>query len=340
MDALEQAMALRAASAMQALTGDLPTTRKQKAAFLEITKATMLETDPRRQRAAVEGLAGHPNEYVSKAATAARNYGEDLNGADGPLRAMADAWIASIAEQSALDMLARYAVTLPPGTRRVTLAAGDVADQTTEGFPIAVRRPGLNHGDVAMTKSTALTVMTKEFAMTGGDAVLALIDRELGASITRAVNRGVAEHFTDSNAITIPISGDALADLRAGLQAAGPSQGYVVIAAAGVVADLACRAEAGPNFGIRGGEFKPGVWVCAIDDDSQPLMVIPASRCAVFGGGLEVRPAGHASVQMSDSPTGAAAEMVSLFQTGSVGLLAERQWHIGGDAVAVLVEGS
>jgi hypothetical protein len=253
---------------------------------------------------------------------------------------MADAWIASIPEQTALDMLARYAVTLPPGTRRVTLAAGDVADQSIEGFPIAIRRPGLSGGDVAMTKSTAMFVMTKEFAMTGGDAVLALIDKEMGASITRAVNRGVAEHFTDSNAITTPTTGDALEDLRAGLQAAGPSMGYVAIARAGLVADLACRAEAGPNFGIRGGEFKPGVWICAVDDADQPLLIIPASRCAVYDGGLELRPAGHASVQMADDPTGAAAEMVSLFQTGSVGLLAERQWHIGGDAQVAIVEGS
>ena len=340
MDALEQAMALRAAGALQALTGDLPNRRKAADGFLQIAHAMLNEPDARRQRAAVGSLAGHPNEYVAKAATAALNYAEDLNGADGPLHSLADAWIASIPEQSALDAIARFAVTLPPGTRRVTLAAGDVADQSIEGFPIAIRRPGLNHGDVAMTKSTAMFVMTKEFAMTGGGDVLALIDKEMGASITRAVNRGVAEHFTDSNAIITPASGGALEDLRAGLRSAGPSQGYVVVAAAGVVADLACRAEAGPNFGIRGGEFKPGVWVCAIDDDSQPMLIIPASRCAIFDNGLEVRPAGHASVQMSDDPTGAAAEMVSLFQTGSVGLLAERQWHIGGDAVAVIVEGS
>ena len=340
MDTLQQAMIFRAQGALNAAMSDMPNKRKAADGFLQIAKAVMLETDPRRQRAAVGSLAGHENPYVAKAATAAISYGEELNGADGPLRVMADAWIASLSEQSALDMLARYAVVLPPGTRRVTLAAGDVADQTTEGFPIAIRRPGLSGGDVAMTKSTAMLVMTRETAMTGGDAVLALIDRELGTSIVRGVNRGVAEHFTDSNAITTPISGDALADLRAGLQAAGPSMGYVVIARAGLVADLACRAEAGPNFGIRGGEFKPGVWICAIDDDSQPLLIIPASRCAIFDGGLEVRPAGHASVQMSDSPTGAAAEMVSLFQSGSVGLLAERSWHLAGDAVAVIVEGS
>lgn len=340
MDSLQQAMIFRAQGALNAAMSDMPSRRKAADGFLEVAHAMLNEPDARRQRAAVGSLAGSRNELVAKAATAALNYGEGLNGADGPLRAMADAWVSSIPEQSALDAIARFAVTLPPGTRRVMLAAGAAADQTSEGFPVAIRRPGLNHGDVAMTKSTALTVMTKEFAMTGGDAVVALIDRELGASITRAVNRGVAEHFTDSNAITTPTTGDALGDLRAGLQAAGASMGYVVIAAAGLVADLACRAEAGPNFGIRGGEFKPGVWVCAIDDDSQPLLIIPASRCAVYDGGLEVRPAGHASVQMADDPTGAAAEMVNLFQTGSVGLLAERSWHIGGDAQAVIVEGS
>lgn len=339
MDSLQQAQIFRGLGLIQSASGDMPNRRKAAAGFLEIAKATMLETDPRRQRAAVESLSASDNPFVSKAATAALNYDEQLNGADGPLRAMADAWIASIPEQSALDAIARYAVVLPPGTRRVTLAAGDVADQTAEGFPIAIRRPGLSGGDVAMTKSTAMFVLTKETAMTGGDAVLALIDREMGASITRSVNRGVAEHFTDSNAVITPTTGDALADLRTGLQAAGPSMGYVVIARAGLVVDLACRAEAGPNFGIRGGEFKPGVWVCAIDDDSQPLLIIPASRCAVYDAGLEVRPAGHASVEMSDSPT-SPAEMVNLFQSGSVAVLAERQWHIGGDAVAVIVEGS
>lgn len=339
MDSLQHAQIIRAQGALNAAMGDMPTTRKQKAAFLEVAKAVMLEPDARRQRAAVASLAAHPNELVAKAATAALSYNEELNGADGPLRAMAAAWVSSIPEQSALDAIARFAVTLPPGTRRVTLAAGDVADATVEGAPIAIRRPGLNHGDVVPIKSTAMLVMTKETVMAGGGDVLVLIDRELGTSIVRSINRGVAAHFTDSNALTIPATGDALGDLRAGLQAAGPSLGYVVIAAAGVVADLACRAEAGANFGIRGGEFKPGVWICAVDDADQPMLIIPASRCALFDAGLEVRPAGHASVQMADDPT-SPAEMVNLFQTGSVGLLAERSWHIGGDAVAVIVEGS
>lgn len=338
MDALEQAMALRAAGAMQALTGDLPNRRKQKAAFLEIARSMALQQHAGQQRKAIEVFRDSDNPLLQKAAVSAMSYNaEPFEGET--VRGLMAGYIESIAQLSALDALKIYARPILAGSRHVMTGSGFVGDATVEGAPKVVRSPSMTLGDIEPHKSIALIVATKELMMTGGDEALALLDREMSKSITTAINSAIYDHFDDSNAEVIYGGNeDALADMRLAIRSAGPSAGYLAIVPPGICADLALRPEAGPSFTMSGGEYRPGLHVVEGSPVENRMMVIPASRCAVYDNGLELRPSGEASVEMSDDPQGA-GEMVSLWQSGSVGLLAERQWHIGGDAQVAIVEG-
>src|SRR5690606_4323305 len=109
---------------------------------------------------------------------------------------------------------------------------------------------------------------------------------------------------------------------------AGPSE----------AADLALRVENRAGMGVLGGTFVPGVEVVAIDSMTG-LAVIPASRYAAYDAGIELRSADHSSVDMRED-LASPAELTSLWQTDSSGLILERQWMVAGSTPIVLVGGS
>lgn len=264
-------------------------------------------------------LRRHPNELVQKAV--AHAIGDEIWGS-ADAAALVASYIASIAEGSLLEQIGRYARVLPPGLARGVVGSGFSADVVLEGHPKVVRNLNLDLAEVELTKTAAIIVLTKELASVGQ----ALFERELREAITRGTNQAVLNQLTDTGNLLVPGTGDTLADLRAGLKAAAPSNGYVVAASTAAGADLATRAENRGGMGVRGGTFVPGVEVVVVDGLSG-LRVIPASRLAVLDGGLQVRSAEHASVEMSDDPQ-APAQLVSLWQTNSVGLLAERIFRL------------
>lgn len=338
MDSFQQAQIYRGLGLIQSASGDLPNKRQQKAAFLEIARSMALQQHAGQQRNAIEVFRDHPNDLLQKAAVSAMSYNaEPFEGET--VRGLMAAYLESVAQLSGLDALKQYARPILAGSRHVMIGSGFTADAATEGTPKVVRSPSMTLGDIEPHKSIALIVATKELMMTGGDEALALLDREMSKSITTAINSAIYDHFDDSN-VEVIYGGneDALADMRLAIRSVAPSDGYVVIVPQGVCADLALRPEAGPNFSMNGGEFRPGLHIVEASPVENRMMVIPASRCAVYDNGLELRPSGEAAVEMSDDPQGT-GELVSLWQSGSVGLLAERSWHIGGDAVACIVEG-
>jgi hypothetical protein len=284
---------------------------------------------------AIRGLKTHENSLVQKAA--AHALGDDIWEVDDA-QALSAAYVESIAEGSIPDQVARYARMIGIGTRNALIASGETGDIVEEGDVKVIRRLQLSLGDVEPTKAVAAVVLTKELINRTGDAGRALFERELRESVNRAVNRSFLSKLTNSGTIAVAGTGDPLADLRAGLQAAGPSNGFVVAAPSGDVADLATRVENRGGMSVRGGEFVPGVSVVAVDDING-MHVIPASRLALWAGGLEVRSAEHATVNMADDPEGQTT-LVSLFQTNSVGLIAERSWHLAQAAEIVVVGGA
>ena len=337
MDSLQQAQIFRAQAALNAAMTDLPAKRKQKDAALEIARSLMLQQKQGMIRQAFESLAGHPNDLLQKAAVSAMSYNAEPF-QDATVQGLMRAYLETIAPRSGLDAIKQYALPILAGNRSVMTGSGFLGDATIEGQLKVVRKPSMTLGNIEPAKTVALIVLTKEFAMTGGDEVLRTLDNEMSKALVAAINGAIYDKFNDSNALSLPTTGDVLGDLRAGMQAAGASAGYIALVPPGVTADLALRAEALPTFTVNGGEFRPGLHVVTADN-AAGIMVVPASRCAVFDGGLQLRPSGEASVEMSDTPDGN-GELVSLWQTGAVGLLVERSWHLAGKPACVLVEGS
>lgn len=325
MDPLDLACVNRARTALNLIADSR--TGQQAKAFLDIAFSMLGSQNTAH---AVEALKRHPDDLVQKAA--AHAMADDLWTQDDGA-ALAAAFLASIAEGSLLDQIAKYASVLSLSSRKVLVASGAVGDVVAEGDPKVVRRLDLALGDIELTKAASIVVLTQELAKTVGGR--RLFETELVKAVTRASNQSLLAKLTDSNTIAVAGTGDPLTDLRAGLRAAGPSAGYVVAASAGDVADLATRAENRSGMSIRGGTFVPGVEVVAMDD-LDAMHIIPASRLALWDGGLMLNSAGHATVDMADSPE-SPAQMVNLWQTNSIGLLAERSWHIAGDSTLVIV---
>lgn len=331
MDAYQRALALRAQGILGNLLSDsTPTTiERAAAAFVEAARITAA-TGPRGE--VRRALAESRNDLVRKAV--AENTGMSIWSGDDA-RALAQAFIASIAPGSLVDQIARYAQPIPTTQRRVLIATGFSADEVQEGAPKVVVNADLSVDEELARKVAAILVCTRELVMATDDASTALFRRELENAVLRGTNQSVLDSIVSSGTTSIAGTGDALDDLRAGLRAAAPSTGYVVAAGSEFVTDIATRTEASGGLGVRGGDFRPGISIVPHDGLSG-LVVIPASRLALYSTALDVRSSTEGNVSMAASPT-SPSNTVSLFQTGSIGLIAERRFHIAGDSSGVVV---
>lgn len=324
MDPMQFAALSRARTAIDvAVAGESQTTKVK--AFLEVAVGMMLHGGNFRV-----AMAASTSALVQKA-VAESTGGAVWQTPDGT--ALAASYIGSIAEGSLLDQIARYASVMPRNVQHVLTGTGYSADVTKEGDPKVIKNLTLGTDSVETAKAAAIVVMTQELLRAVGGPTI--FESELRKSITRAVNSSVLAQLSALDPVYVAPSADPLANLRAGLTAAGPSDGYVVAAPADDVMDLATRVENRGGMGVRGGSFIPGVEVVAMDDITATF-VIPASRLAVLDHGLEVRSAEHATVNMADNPE-AQPQLYSLFQNNSLGLLAERNFHLASTAPMVIV---
>lgn len=330
---MTQAQLIRARSALDSALGFQTAPERQAKAFVEFALGQLRGLDGWQI-----GQASRNSEleFLRKDASAANL--ADVGLSLPELSALAASYVASIAEWSLLDQLVAYGRPLPGNGRRALVATGFVADvSVAEAHPKVVKTLDIAAEDVEPHKSAAILTMTKEFALSPQAA--AVFERELMAAVLRASNRAVLDYLVSTDTATLPATGDPLEDLRIGLRAAGPSDAYVIAVPGGYCVDLATRMEAGGRLGVRGGQLVPGIHLVAVDD-LDGVHVIPASRVAVRDYGLETRMARDASVNMADTPT-APSTLVSLFQTGSVGLIAERSFLVYADpAETVIVAGS
>lgn len=331
---LQLAYLHRARAALDMAAADAgPSVQTRAAAFTEAAFVLMRTKD---LNSALPVLQAHRNPMVSDVAKAA---GHMLGDWEGDAATLAASYIASIAEDSLLDRIMRYARVLPIGLGSILIASGATAGTVDEGAPKAVKHLVLNQeAESAAIKAAAIVVLSKELMGATGATGMRLFEQELRSAVTRAINAAVLTNLLSTSVEVVTGTGDALVDLRAGLKAAGPSTGYVVAVPTAAAVDLATRTENRSGMGVRGGEFVPGVEVVAVDGQTT-MTVIPASALAVHDFGLKVRGAGHASVDMADSPS-SPAEQVSLWQTNSYGLLAERGFLFAGDPQIATVTGS
>lgn len=333
MDVIERAYAHRAAAALTMLTEAKSPSETKAAAFKELAR-TMIQHP--QFGTALNVLKNSPNELVSKAV--AQTLDADTLWS-GPLaQELARNYIESIGQFNLFDLIGRYARRLTPLMRTCMIATAAVGDMVTEGSPKPVKDLSLSLGDVEPLKACAIVVLSAELARATGPEGAALFERELAKAVTRAMNTAMLALFNDSGTSAVAAGADALASLRAGLVAAGPSEGYVVaVNTADANFLVTCQENRGAT--PRGGEFAPNVHLVTVDD-LVGMRVFPASRFNIFDGGMRIASTGQGDVDMRDTPESPAV-LTSLFQTNSTGILVERYYNVVGDTSGVVsVEGA
>lgn len=298
-------------------------------AFVEISRTL---AGARDENAAIAHLAASKSELVAKTAA---HLTLDSVWSSPEAQLMAASYIASVGESDILTAISKFSGTIPP-VGHVLVAGGATGTSPADGAITAIKRLDLNVGLFDdMKKSAALIVVSQELLRATGEAGRAMFEAELIKALIRACNSAVINSLIDTSTVQAAAGADPLASLRAGLQAAGPSDGYVVALSAADCAWLATHEANKGGSGVRGGTFAPGVELVAIDDLAT-MYVLPASRFATFAGRVELHPANAASVNMADSPT-SPSQLVSLWQTNCAGLMVTRYWRVDGDADALVM---
>jgi len=264
-------------------------------------------------------------ESFAKGAVA--SVGMDLWGTpDG--QALSTTYLRSLAQDNLVDQVARFAVPLPVGIQRfVTVATGAEAHSVNEGAAKPLTRVTLDTEKAEAMKVVATLVLSAEVAKSKGQDAENLFRLLLRDAVIRASNDAVLARISK---ISAPAGATAVESLNNGLAGAAPSSGYVVAATPAITRELAMASQG--RMAVNGGEYIGGVVVLPALEASSggpDLVVIPASTLALRDYGLELSSAGHASVEMSDSPSGNSAtptgtQMVNLWQANLLGLKIER----------------
>ena len=260
------------------------------------------------------------------------------NTGDGQL--LSAAYLLELVPDNLIDEVARFAYPLPASNQPVVAAVGTIASEVSEGKAKPLTRITLEPTEEERAKLAAIVVLTKEVAHSPERDAESLIRRLLRDAVLKASNEALMSRLPKVSAAA---GANALASLSNGLAAAARSSGYVVAATPAIVRELALGSDG--RMGINGGELLPGVVIRPALEPSSggpDLVVIPASTLALRDYGLDIRSSGHATLEMQDTPTmssapAVGAQMVSLFQTNSTGLLVERMFVLRADEPAVEV---
>lgn len=331
MDDLARTAIHRAQDALNIAVGD-DDNRLRKNAFVEICRGLALSRNfENRGVQFADAMAQSNNPFVQKSGAAALGDWGTV-----PLQSLAQAFVASIAPGSILDsLIAAGAVQVPPTVKTTFVATGDTSAAVSEGGLKVVKKLAFTFGSADPHKVASIIALTDRVLLEGGDQALQILETELGSSVTRATNALVLSLLNSSASAGVTQTTDALADLRAAIRAAQASRGFVYCAPPGIVSDLSTRQEnraATP----QGGQFSPGVFLVPIEGATS-CTLIPASKVAIADLGLSVSPPSkEATVNMADSPA-SPSTVVSLWQTGTVGILAERQFHLAVDSAETVL---
>lgn len=324
MDALATAAVERARAALEMARG--PTDDKPQA-FAQVAKAFAAHGEGQAFFAALEHAPPSARRFVEKAtgATVSSLWDEAVG------RGIADAFLASIRPRSLLELIATHAKPVPASLASVRVLSGLSGTSADEGAPKVAETLTVDAASMTARKPCAVVVMAKETLREESPAAVALFTGELESATIRCGNEAVLGLLTPT--LTLGASGDVLADLAQAIEAAGPSEHYLIAASRSVAAALALRSEG--RIGPQGGEFLPGVHVIAVDHVASPtprMIVVAAESLAVRADPLRLARSEHGTVELAastqDAATGAGAQQVSLWQTNAAALLAERPFAL------------
>jgi len=236
---------------------------------------------------------------------------------------------------SLLDAMMPFAARVPLRTRVVVATAAAIGGAVAAGAIKPATRLNLSAGDMLERKASTLIVISEELihGISPTDAV-DLIHRELRGATARAATQELLSVIgTGSPSHT---STDApLADLRAMLAIAAitgsPASRYFLVVSAALASQLATWPDSttgGPAFPLMtptGGTIQ-GVTVIATDAPiaADTAYLVDAAQVALAAESFVISTAAHASLQMDDAPTAGPTTLVSLWQSNSQAILAER----------------
>ena len=228
-----------------------------------------------------------------------------------------------------------------PGTILLDVSS-ITASSPTEGSAKAVSSLSLNNNSFTPTKTVAQIILSKALI----DALTDQGVRALGRALVDAVavgtdvgfvaalsSAGSTEASSASSADFAAILGD-LEELLHSVRLGANSRPFFILPQPLAKALAAKAAGAGiDSVGVTGGEIL-GVPVLVSDGQTNDqITLVDARGLAVALGGLDLRSSDVASVEMTGTPSGSgvtptAATVVSMFQTNSRCLRAEREFAV------------
>jgi HK97 family phage major capsid protein len=261
-------------------------------------------------------------------------------------------------------------VRVASGVPFIAATSGGTASWIAGGKAIPVSRSALDRSVLRAKKVGALQVFSRPLLEDASERVERMVLTAMLRTAARAVDAALIDPAGSGDAATpasltsgatpIASAGDLADDVDAAIGAyAGDlnlssavwmmnprhaAQAGIRAGATGLAADLGARGGTLAGLPVYTSESVP------VDSTGGLLVLVDAASVALLDEGYEVRRAEHATVEMSDSPSGDiiapatagdGTKWVSLFQEDAVGLLLIRRvnWHLARADAIVVVDG-
>lgn len=273
-----------------------------------------------------------------------------------PYQAVITAFTQSLVQQSPFDAMKAAMRATPLRSRMIAMSADSDAldgDDTSESEYVPLSSFTVEADALTPRKAMALVALSRE--AWGYSGTTPFVDAELRAGIARSTNRRFLAELA-LVAATTPSSGGTAANVLADIDdmlneiALGASSRPYLIIDAGQCKRLAMLHSSGiktfPDLDVGGGSIA-GIPVVISDQlpsdtaGSRPVLV-DADALLYDDRTIELSVARHASIRMTETSgqTGA-ADLVSLWQTGSRGVRAVRHWsaHVHRASAVVVLTG-
>jgi hypothetical protein len=211
---------------------------------------------------------------------------------------------------------------VPLRTRCLSMASGVTASWVQEGNAIPVSRSALDFEALAPLKVAAICVTTKDAIEATDNLAEIALRNDLVRATVDAVDAAFIDPGSAGTADVKPASVTSGATVADDVDAAFDSFAGDLSAAYIILNPKTAARLSGadnPALGARGGEFRGVPAVTSRQASPGLLTLIDPTQLAYGGDGGEVRASRDGTVEMSDTPDGA-AEQVSLFQVGAVAL--------------------
>jgi hypothetical protein len=253
----------------------------------------------------IKALEAHALGMTIKSAIATGTTSDSTWGGPlGAIRSMSTEWFETLRTVSALDALLPEMQRVPPNQSYGVTTATGTGHVVTEASWKPLTKMQFSAGTLGPQKAMALVVVTDGLFRFAADSGHALIESELRGAVAAATDGTVVTALLEGLTL-IPSAGDARADIEAALGAVPLKQTSKPFILTGM-----------PLLGLDA--------LTTHGSDGSLLLVVDANQIGGDAGALDLTVSNQATLQMDDAPTQGASNLVSLFQTDSLALMAER----------------